>query len=48
MATAIMSAQECRHYLQDKDLTDTEIEQIRDNLVVLINTVFNRVLRNGD
>jgi hypothetical protein len=43
-----MSVEECRKYLpKDVDLTDKQVEDIRDNLTILINTIFDKVLKVG-
>jgi len=44
---ATMSVQECRKYLDGLDLTDEQVELYRDKLVILINTIFDKVLLNG-
>ena len=47
-AMATMSVAECRKYLGNTSLTDKQIETIRDNLTVMINTIFNKVLNNAN
>lgn len=46
-AMATLSVQECRKYLVGLDLTDKQVEQIRDNLVSIINTLLDKLIKNG-
>lgn len=44
---ARLSVEECRKYLPDLELTDKQIESIRDKLTILINIIFDKVLTHG-
>ena len=46
-AMAKLSVQECKPYLSGLDLTDKQIENLRDNLTLIVNAVLKVVLRNG-
>ena len=47
-AMATLSVAECRKYLKDTNLTDKQIETIRDNLTITTNTIFDKVLQNAN
>lgn len=40
-----LSLRECRKYLSGSDLTDQQVERIKDSLIFIINTLLNGSLR---
>ena len=44
----MLSINECKKYLKNLDLTDAQVERIRDSLDQLVNNLFDDYLKNNE